>query len=308
MLYHNFSPESGSIVENLNSLITAFETFEKKLLSPEFIPKIVIKLDSSASPGLQVSSQLLDGLLECLYGRGFTKGSIELLCLQPEKLGLVPGYAEIGNFSRYGGHLVRSPMDEDFFETQWFHDSPMPPKVHDRAKFFIRYPRNLKKRMEEERKSYLPGVLLDENFFWISLSVLMDDPVLGISGASTNMSLEMISNARRFKDDPTLGAAAVTEILAIPEIWNKRVLSILDLSRFQYAGGDEFNAEFIAGSSILLLGRSPFAVDSVAWNFLAKARRENGLKSRSKENALIFQYSESLNLGSIMSPEVIRIP
>ena len=46
---------------------------------------------------------------------------------------------------------------------------------------------------------------------------------LGILGASSNMSLGMVSNSRRFREDPTLGAAAVTEILAIPEIWERRI-------------------------------------------------------------------------------------
>ena len=51
----------------------------------------------------------------------------------------------------------------------------------------------------------------------------MDDPFLGIDGASSNITLGSISNYGRFSRNKTLSAAAVTEILAIPEIWEKKL-------------------------------------------------------------------------------------
>ena len=139
------------------------------------------------------------------------------------------------------------------------------------------------------------------------MSNIMDDMNLGILGASSNMSLGMVSNSRRFREDPTLGAAAVTEILAIPEIWERRIFSILDLSRFQFAGGVDFNAEFVDSSPSLLLSRNPFAVDSVAWNFLSRIRASQNLKARKKENALMFKYAQSLGLGKVDNPIIFSV-
>ena len=42
------------------------------------------------------------------------------------------------------------------------------------------------------------------------------------------------------------------EILAIPEIWEKRIYSILDLSQYQFANGGQFDAEFLASNPTLL--------------------------------------------------------
>ena len=116
----------------------------------------------------------------------------------------------------------------------------MPPQVHDRAKFFLQFPNDLSKRIEEERKSYIPAALLDSQTYWINLAVVMDDTKLGLNGAASNMSLDLVSNSQRFRQDSTLGAAAITEILAIPEIWEKRLFSIVDLFKYQFAGGGGF--------------------------------------------------------------------
>ena len=83
---------------------------------------------------------------------------------------------------------------------------------------------------------------------------------------------------------------------------------MLDLSRFQFAGGGDFNAEFLGSHNAILLSRNPFAVDSIAWEFLAQSRERKKFTSRTKENALIFKYAESLELGVVMNPQVFRIP
>ena len=186
--------------------------------------------------------------------------------------------------------------------------APCPPQVHDRAKFFLQFPNDLSKRIEEERKSYIPAALLDSQTYWINLAVVMDDTKLGLNGAASNMSLDLVSNSQRFRQDSTLGAAAITEILAIPEIWEKRLFSIVDLFKYQFAGGGDFNAEFIDSAPILLISQNPFSVDSVAWKLIAKSRELRKLSTRSKEEALIFKYAESLNLGRVVEPKVIRFP
>lgn len=308
VFYRETVPTAFEFHKSLDLVIEEFQIREKIELNPNNFPKIVIKLDTSASPGLQVSIGLLDGLLELLKNRGYEKEKVELVCFQLEEVRRAKGYRLISEMDFYKGHLVSSPKNLNFFEPDWFHDSPMPPKVHDRAKFYLQFPNDRKKRMEEERKSYLPSILLQDQVYWINLATVMDDSNLGILGASSNMSIGMASNTRRFAGDPTLGAAAVTEILAIPEIWKKRIFSVLDLSRYQFAGGGDFNAEFLGSHHAILLSRNPFAVDSVAWGFLAQSRERRKFTFRTKENALIFKYAESLGLGVVMNPEVFRVP
>ena len=61
--------------------------------------------------------------------------------------------------------------EPNFFEPDWFHDSPMP-KVHDRAKFYLQFPEN-------GREGYTFS-LLQEGHGLICL--VMDDSNLGIPG------------------------------------------------------------------------------------------------------------------------------
>ena len=153
VFYRKTAPTAFEFHKSLNLMIEQFQIREKIELNPNNFPKIVIKLDTSASPGLQVSIGLLDGLLELLKNRGYEKEKVELICFQLEEVRRAKGYRLISEMDFYKGHLVTSPQNLNFFEPDWFHDSPMPPKVHDRAKFYLEFTNDRKKRMEEERKS-----------------------------------------------------------------------------------------------------------------------------------------------------------
>lgn len=292
---------------SLMALLEAHEKENKKLVAPENYPKIVIKLDTIAAPGLQVSRNLIDGLLEILLECGFSKEQVDFIAMKPQNLKLSGFFHDLSGSFSYRGHKVRTPEDPEFFNSDWFHDSAMPPKKHDRAKFFLNFPMDRNRRLEEERKSYIPRIFLENNVHWINLAVAMDDANLGVDGAAINMSLGTVSNFRRFRDNTTLGSAAVTEILAIPEIWNKKIFSLIDLSRYQFAGGPLFDAEFLDSSPILLLGKNPLAVDRVIGSYITNSRKLHGLKKRNLESALIFKYAEELGLEAVSSPTIVEI-
>ena len=305
---HVFITECGARSESyhkaLDRLIGGFELSGQVQLGPERFPKIAIKLETKLAPGLQVSPKLVDALLEILRLRGYQKSEIVLVDFDPRSL-------ERGGFSDgksqspgYKGHHVISFAKEEYRNPDWFHDSPMPPALHDRASYFLRYPTDASKRAEEERKSYLPTILFLKDFHWINLAVAMDDTNLGLDGASANLTLGAINNSTRFIQKPTIAPAAVAEILAIPEIWEKRIFSIVDLSKFQFAGGQSFDAEFIGQFSRLVLGRNPFCVDYVVWEKLSETRKDYGFSHRSRENALLFKYAQELGLGPIFSVQV----
>lgn len=290
-----------------NSLLLIFEEKNEKEINPTNFPKIAIKLDTTAAPGLQVSQNLINGLLKVLQERKFSKDQVVFVAMMPENL-KISGFLEYDRKSFfYKGYRVHTPNDPDFYNSAWFHDSAMPPKIYDRARFFLNFPFERKKRLKEERRSYIPRIFLNDEVYWINLAVAMDDVCLGVNGAAVNMSLGAVSNDKRFRDDPTLGSAAVTEILAIPEIWNGRLFSVVDMSRFQFAGGPFFDAEFLDSAPFLLLGENPFALDFVAGNFITRSRKIRGMKNRVLENALIFQYAEKLGLERVKSPLVLDI-
>jgi hypothetical protein len=136
----------------------------------------------------------------------------------------------------------------------------------------------------------------------------MDSLNLGIDGAAANFSMGSIDNARRFLEKPTLAPAAVTEILAIPEIWQKRVFSIVDLSKFQFAAGERFDAEFLGREEVLLLGENPFSVDYVALQTLNKLRVKRGFAHRKSQDVLMFRYAQELGLGDVKNAKLFDLP
>jgi hypothetical protein len=307
-----FRTKVGRSTESYGVAIEKLVAFSEKKggvnLSPSSIRKIGIKVETSCAPGLQVSPALVDALLLLLKKRGYQENQVFLADQDLQDLKMAGFAKREGDIRTYRGHRLFCSTDEGFFDPDWFHDSPMPPTIHDRARFFLRFPSDRKKRIEEERKSYLPSLLFLGDVYWINLSVAMDSVNMGINGAATNLSLGAIDNYQRFLEKPVLGPAATTEILAIPEIWQKRAFSIIDLSRFQFAGGRSFDAEFVGREPVLLLGENPFSVDYFALRTLTATREKKGLKARKSEDMLVFRYAKELGLGEVKDAKLFDVP
>ena len=297
----------GKYLYFLKKLFLTAERNGGSKIIPSRFPRIALKIKSANAPGLQVSRSLVDALLVLLAKRGY--GAEQIILVDRDRESLVRGGFLIHdqNNCLYLGHTVVSSDDQSYHNPVWFHDSPMPPTLHDRARLFLRYPFDREMRMKEERKSYLPRILFEKDIFWISLAVAMDSLNLGIDGASANMTTGAISNYQRFLEKPTLAPAAVTEILAIPEIWQKRAFSIVDLSRFQFANGGKFDAEFLGRESTLLLSENPFAVDWVALGILNNQRKKLGFIERGAGPLLLFKYAQELGLGDLEKTKIVEV-
>lgn len=297
-----------SYLSSILKMISYSESRGGVRLTPSVLPKIGIKIETSCAPGLQVTPMLVDGLLRLLKERGYRNEQVfiadhDLMTLRSA------GFAMGSSTPRlYRGYPLYCSADKSFFNAEWYHDSPMPPTPQDRVRFFLRYPGDREKRVGEERKSYLPARLFLKDVHWINLAVAMDSLNLGIDGAAANFSLGAIDNAQRFLEKPTLAPAAVAEILAIPEIWQKRVFSIVDLSKFQFAGGGRFDAEFLGREPTLLLGENPFSVDYLALQSLNKLRLKRGFSERTPEDVLMFRYAKELGLGDVKTAKFFDLP
>ena len=291
--------ESGMNAEeyfvSLQKVLSHFEEDHLLRIEPREYPKIAIKLETSFAPGLQTSVHLIDALLESLKRRGYKKSDILLFDRNLEGL-QEAGFILQSGKDNYKGHQVISSSDNEYFMEGWFHDSPLPPTSFDRAKFILKFPSNPSKRFLEERKSYLPAPIF-KDAYWINLAVPMDDVFLGIDGAAANLSLGAMSNYGRFQLKKTMAPATVAEIMAIPEIWDKRLFSILDFSRYQVANGQRFDSKYTEKEPNFLLSRNPFSIDYLAWNIINKKRSTRGLSVRLEDQSLLFKYAEELGLG-----------
>jgi len=270
-------------------------------LRPYNFPKIALNFDSSLAPGLTVRSELVIATLKFLELRGFTKEEVHLVTFYLDRL------QEIEWSGRFKGYELITSQSPSYFHVDWFQDSPLPPAMGDRARFFLQYPRDSVNRKLKERKSLLPACLFLNNCYWINLSTAKDDPFLGIDGAVSNLTLGASGNTQRFKKDSTLGPAMSAEILAIPEIWEKKLFSVIDLTSVQIAGGPEFDAEFLESDDSIIIGQNPLYLDYYALKFIEQKRKHRGLLNRFGGKYPLFRFAKELNLGDAYSSNLIEI-
>ncbi|MDG0965583.1 MAG: hypothetical protein P8O23_10995 [Opitutales bacterium] len=297
----------GNYLFYLKKLFSLAQSNGGSELDPAEFPRVAIKISTANAPGLQVSPFLVNALLSILHGNGYNSANLYLV--DREQRSLIRGgfLSSVDESAHYRGHRVIFSNHLAYYDSAWVHDSPMPPTIYDRIRFFNKYPLSREKRLEEERKSYLPRILFGKDTFWINLSVAMDSLNLGIDGACANLSTGAISNHKRFLNKSTIAPATVTEILAIPEIWNKRTYSIIDLSRYQFANGGRFDAEFLGRESTLLLSENPFSVDRVALQTLNASRKEYGFLERKADELLLFRYAKELGLGDVDKSKIYDV-
>jgi len=261
-------------LQSLARTIPFIEKTKNFKITPHNIGRIGILIDLKDAPGLQVRPSVFIALIEFLKFRGFDPSNL-FLCTFSKN--------DFQNFTPSNHHSIQaiakvSSSFGPYFNKEWFYDSSMPPGRHDRAKFFIKYRNNLGVRTVEERKSMLPACLFEDDVFWISLGVARYSSILGIDGATTGATLFASTNTERFLSDTTLGPVAATEMLAIPEFWQKHLFSLIDLDQFQIASWPGFNAEYRFGEDTVILGTNPVAVDYFALKSILSKRKEMGFR------------------------------
>ncbi len=296
--------QQKNYAELVHSLILFHEIKGGVELRPENQERIGLKVSTRHAPGLSTPPRLVNAVLSFLRLRGFDSEDVFLLDLDAGNLrngGFLPPISS--GKKTYRGHRVLDLDSRRYFDSDWFHDSPLPPTPDFRARIALRFPQDRASRLREERRSYLP-IPLFLGAHWIGLPVASDDRSIGIDGASANGSLWAVDNNSRFVGKGSVAPAATTEILAVPEYWERHVFSILDLSRFQFASGDRFNASFVGSEPALLLGENPFALDAFAMATLGKVRSRMGFKPRSPKNSTLFRFAKELNLADVEKAEL----
>ena len=286
--------------ECLQSIARAIQYIENRQgwrLYPTEIKKVGIFLNDTRAPGLIVRLDVIEAVIKFLELRNYPKESIFLVANSPDFPVNYRSLKEKDFFSRY---KFLNTQKNSYYNSLWYYESSMPPAPAERAQFYIQNPYDYKARLANERKSMLPACLFEKEVHWINLSVICYNPILGIEGASSNLTLNACSNTGRFLTGPSMGHAATAEILAIPEFWDKRLFNILDLSSFQVAGGPGFNAQFVYGENALLIGENPVALDYYGIDYLIDQRKELGLQNKMSDELLLFKFAKELGL---MNPE-----
>lgn len=282
----------------VNRLLEAFESERGIALKPGSIGKIGLKLDTRAGAGLSTPKALIKGVIRVLELRGFSREQIFLVDYSKRQLKEAGFYELNGQIAQFEGCPVYALDTFEFFDDMWFYDNPVPPIFKQGLTDEITVQPKVQNNIShsDTRKSYLPMPLLFGCDFWINLAVCMDDPILGLDGALANASIWNVSNQWRFLLESSTASVAVAEILAIPEVNERLIVSILSLESYQFIGGPDFNALYSRSLPILWMSDDPVAIDRYCLDLINKERRKNGFDEVSNRNPQLL-YASNVGLG-----------
>ena len=262
----------------MERLVTAYEREVGQVIMPSKRAKVALKINTRGRMGLSTPLQLIRAVVEMLEARGYARNSILIVDDSEHNLreaGVMPPLSE----SRVGfeGCPVLALDTEQYYDADWFYDSPLPPAMLQEPKLFSETRRAT--QLAEGalgRKSFLPKPLLFEVDFWINLPVGVDDPALGIDGALANATLWNVSNSRRFLVNQATASAAVAEIAAIPELQERLVLNFVSLERYQFIGGPFYNSIYTRAEPLLWMSSDPVALDRLLYDRINAMRLLEG--------------------------------
>jgi hypothetical protein len=285
--------ESTNYRASIEALLQVYEASSEKTLTPGSKQKVGLKVNTRSGTGLSTPRALLLALIEALERRGFERSGILIIDAESHDLraaGILPSRA-IKELS-FAGCPVLALDSENYFDAQWYYDSPLPPA-------FRALGQGASNALAEEdatRKSFLPKPLLFEVDFWINLPVGCDDPALGIDGALSNMTLWNVSNSYRFLVNQATASAAVAEIAAIPELVDGAWLHIMPMNYYQFIGGPSFNSLYTHSKPFIRMSADPVALDRLLYEDLNERRRLAGFPEITPMPQQL-SFAASLGLG-----------
>ena len=265
------------------SEVTALvETYEAEVGAPLALGergKVGIKVNTRSGRGLSTPLQLLRAVVEVLEARGFERESIVIVDYSAHQLrqaGIMPSLSS--DAVDFEGCPVVALDSEQYYDVDWFYDSPLPPSLNQEPQLFGDLGRgsNALEEGAKERKSFLAAPLLFEVDFWVNLAVGVDDRSLGVDGALANATLWNVSNSQRFMGNEATASAAVAEIAAIPELNERMVLHFVSLDRYQYIGGPRFKSRYSRSEPLLWMSSDPVAIDRLLYDRMNTHRLLDG--------------------------------
>lgn len=299
--------EGSLYFSEVDALMEAYEERVGAALVPGERGKVGLKINTRSGRGLSTPLQLLRAVIEALESRGFPRDSILIVDYSAHTLreaGVMPPLSR--SKARFEGCPVVALDTGDFYDNDWFYDSPLPPSLQQETGLMGERRRSAGLEAgSRERKSFLPAPLLFEVDFWFNLAVGVDDPALGVDGVLASATLWNVSNSQRFLVNQATASAAVAEIAAIPELEERLVLNFVTLERYQFIAGPFFNSIYTRSEPRLWMSSDPVALDRLLYDRMNRMRVLEGFPEIQPVPQQL-PFAASLGLGEL-EPERIRI-
>lgn len=155
------------------------------------------------------------------------------------------------------------------------------------------------------RRSFLTKLLTRKLTKIISISPLLNHNRAGVCGTLYSLAGGSVDNFFRFDSDRERLAAAVPEIVALPELYDRLILSITDALLCQYEGSERGLLHYTTVLDELRFSKDPVALDVLSIAELEKQRALAGAPL-ARPNRELYANAGLLELG-VNEPKRIKL-
>jgi hypothetical protein len=143
----------------------------------------------------------------------------------------------------------------------------------------------------------------------INITPLLNHNLAGVSGNLWGLALGSVDNTLRFENDADRLAAAVPEIIALPQLGDRVVLNIVDALICQYQGEERGLLHYSTALNQLWFSTDPVALDVLAIQELDRQRQAAKVLAATT-NLELYQNASLLEIGvsDLRRIDVTRLP
>jgi hypothetical protein len=127
------------------------------------------------------------------------------------------------------------------------------------------------------RKSYVSKLVTGEITKIINITPMLNHNHAGVTGNLYSLALGSVDNSIRFENNSERLATAVPEIWALPEIYDRAVLNIVDALICQYQGEERSLVHYSVPLNQLRFSKDPVALDVLSIRELSRQRELAGI-------------------------------
>jgi hypothetical protein len=146
------------------------------------------------------------------------------------------------------------------------------------------------------RNSHVSKLLTRKITKIINVTPLLNHNLAGVSGNLFGLAFGSVDNSIRFETSAQRMATAIPELFALPELWDRVVLNIVDALICQYQGEERTHLHYAAMLGQLRFSQDPVALDVLSVKELQSQRKLAGITER-PINSQIFTNASLLEIG-----------
>jgi hypothetical protein len=146
------------------------------------------------------------------------------------------------------------------------------------------------------RKSHVSKLVTKEITKIINLTPMLNHNFAGVTGSLYSLALGSVDNSIRFENNAERMAMAVPEIYALPELFDRVVLNVVDGLICQYEGEQRSLLHYSTALNELRFSKDPVALDVLSVNEI-NAQRDRTKISSGNANQELYRNASLLELG-----------